>query len=127
LSITGLGWQQAFMNTNHAETAPLSLSCGAGMLAAVEPQPGTYALLFSARANGLVWIGRLGRLRLQSGFYVYIGSPLGSGGVRGRLMITFDRDFHFRAGLAIIGLPRQHGWQEETDTTCELSGQGERQ
>jgi len=43
-------------------------------LAAVEPEPGTYALVLFARTNGLVWIGRLGRLRLQSGFYVYVGS-----------------------------------------------------
>jgi len=54
-------------------------------LAAVEAETGTYALVLSARANGLVRIGRLGRLRLQFGFYVYVGSALGSGGVRGRV------------------------------------------
>jgi Uri superfamily endonuclease len=54
-------------------------------LAALEPEPGTYVLVLFARTNGLVWIGRLGRLRLQSGFYVYVGSALGSGGVRARL------------------------------------------
>ncbi len=56
------------------------------MLAVVGAEPGTYALVLSARANGFVRVGRLGRLRLQSGFYVYVGSALGSGGVRGRLM-----------------------------------------
>ena len=56
------------------------------MLAAVEPRPGTYVLVVSARANRLVRVGRLGRLRLQSGFYVYVGSAFGSGGVRVRLM-----------------------------------------
>ena len=55
------------------------------MLAAVEPQPGTYALVLSAKANGLVHVGRLGSLRLQSGFYLYVGSALGSGGIRARL------------------------------------------
>lgn len=59
-------------------------------LAAVEPEPGTYALVLFARTNGLVWIGRLGRLRLQSGFYVYVGSAHGSGGVRGRLTHHFE-------------------------------------
>lgn len=63
-------------------------------LAAVEPEPGTYALVLSLRANGLVRIGRLGRLRLQPGFYVYIGSALGSGGVRGRLMHHFEPSIH---------------------------------
>jgi Uri superfamily endonuclease len=55
------------------------------MLATVETQPGTYALVLSAKASGLVRIGRLGGLRLQSGFYVYVGSALGPGGVRARL------------------------------------------
>ncbi len=54
-------------------------------LAAVEAEPGTYALVLSARAKGLVRVGRLGRLRLRPGFYVYVGSALGSGGVRARL------------------------------------------
>ena len=55
------------------------------MLAAVEPRPGTYALVLSTRANGIVGIGRLGKLRLQPGFFVYVGSALGRGGVRARL------------------------------------------
>ena len=53
--------------------------------AAVEAEPGTYALVLSARPNRLVRVGRLGRLRLQSGFYVYVGSAHGSGGVLARL------------------------------------------
>lgn len=47
------------------------------MLAAIETQPGTYALVLSARAGGRVRIGRLGGLRVQHGFYVYVGSALG--------------------------------------------------
>jgi len=54
-------------------------------LAEVKPEPGTYALVLSSRADGLVRVGRLGVLRLQSGFYVYVGSALGPGGVRARL------------------------------------------
>jgi Uri superfamily endonuclease len=63
-----------------------SIESSPSLLAEVESEPGTYALVLSAGANGLVRIGRLGRLRLQSGFYVYVGSALGSGGVRGRLL-----------------------------------------
>jgi Uri superfamily endonuclease len=51
----------------------------------VQPRPGTYALLLSSKTDAVIRIGRLGDLRLQPGFYVYIGSALGSGGVRGRL------------------------------------------
>ena len=49
------------------------------MLAAIEAQPGTYALVLSARAGGRVRIARLGGLRVQHGFYVYVGSALGPG------------------------------------------------
>jgi Uri superfamily endonuclease len=50
-----------------------------------QPDPGTYALLISSATDQLIRIGRLGNLRLQRGFYVYVGSALGPGGVRGRL------------------------------------------
>ena len=48
-------------------------------------QPGTYVLVLSSGSNDLIQIGKLGALQLQSGFYVYIGSALGPGGVRARL------------------------------------------
>lgn len=54
-------------------------------LGAVEPRPGTYALVLSVREDGVVRIGRLGTLPLHHGFYVYVGSALGRGGVRARL------------------------------------------
>ena len=47
--------------------------------------PGTYALLISSATDQLIRIGRLGTLRLKPGYYMYVGSALGSGGVRGRL------------------------------------------
>jgi len=50
-----------------------------------QSRPGTYALLLSSATDAVVLIGRLGNLRLQPDYYVYVGSALGSGGVRGRL------------------------------------------
>ena len=47
--------------------------------------PGTYVLVLSSRSTDLIQIGKLGALQLQSGFYVYVGSALGPGGVRARL------------------------------------------
>ena len=79
-------------------------------LAAVEPEPGTYALVLSSRASGYVRVGRLGRLRLQPGFYVYVGSALGSGGVRARLA------YHLRASSRLhwhIDYLRRHAALEE--------------
>ena len=51
----------------------------------VKPEPGTYALILLSTKQGVIRIGRLGRLRLQPGFYVYVGSALGPGGVRARV------------------------------------------
>jgi hypothetical protein len=39
----------------------------------------------SSETDQLIRVGRLGNLRLQRGYYVYIGSALGPGGVHGRL------------------------------------------
>jgi len=50
-----------------------------------QARPGTYVLVLSSRSTDLIQIGRLGALQLQSGFYVYVGSALGPGGVRARL------------------------------------------
>ncbi len=47
--------------------------------------PGTYALILSSAVEGAIAIGRLGVLPLQRGFYLYIGSALGPGGLRARI------------------------------------------
>ena len=45
---------------------------------------GTYALILFCSRQGPVQIGRLGSLQLRRGFYVYVGSAFGPGGVRAR-------------------------------------------
>jgi len=47
--------------------------------------PGTYALLLCCRRPGRLRIGRRGELRARPGFYVYVGSALGPGGVGARV------------------------------------------
>lgn len=47
--------------------------------------PGTYALVLHALRAEPVCIGRLGRLEVQPGFYAYVGSALGPGGVAARV------------------------------------------
>src|SRR5208337_3227365 len=64
--------------------------------ASLEALPGTYALLLSTASDAEIRVGRLGDMRLQSGFYVYVGSALGPGGVRARV------NHHMRAS------PRHH-------------------
>jgi Uri superfamily endonuclease len=47
--------------------------------------PGTYALLMHLEDNQRIKVGHLGEFSFLPGDYVYVGSALGSGGLRGRL------------------------------------------
>lgn len=51
-----------------------------------EKRPGTYALLLRSLASGRVAVGRHGALAVRRGWYVYVGSARGPGGLRGRLL-----------------------------------------
>jgi Uri superfamily endonuclease len=51
----------------------------------IRPQPGTYALIFSARRKYRAEIGKLGSLELKPGFYIYVGSAFGPGGLKARI------------------------------------------
>jgi Uri superfamily endonuclease len=46
---------------------------------------GAYALILFCSREELVQIGKLGPLQLRRGFYVYVGSAVGPGGVRARV------------------------------------------
>jgi Uri superfamily endonuclease len=48
-------------------------------------EPGTYILILESLSKRRVPVGVLGTLDLEPGFYAYVGSALGSGGLRGRL------------------------------------------
>ena len=48
-------------------------------------EPGTYILILEASTGRRISVGALGKLALEPGFYAYVGSALGSGGLRGRL------------------------------------------
>ena len=51
----------------------------------MRPRPGTYALVLRAAQQKNVQVGRLGKLAMQPGFYVYVGSALGPGGLKARV------------------------------------------
>jgi Uri superfamily endonuclease len=55
----------------------------------IEPKSGTYALILSCASNARIHVGRLRTMQLQRGYYVYLGSALGPGGLRAR--IAHDR------------------------------------
>lgn len=48
--------------------------------------PGTYILVFRCRAARRIDVGRLGRMALRPGYYLYVGSAFGPGGLRARVM-----------------------------------------
>jgi len=47
--------------------------------------PGTYALLLQLESGANVTVGRLGTMFFPAGYYVYVGSALGPGGLAARL------------------------------------------
>ena len=46
---------------------------------------GTYLLIFRSSLERLIDIGKLGQLRVKPGFYVYVGSAFGPGGLAARV------------------------------------------
>ena len=54
--------------------------------------PGTYGLLFYRPGDGQIQVGRLGQFRFPAGFYLYVGSALGPGGLAGRLRRHLSED-----------------------------------
>ena len=48
-------------------------------------RPGTYALIMRCSSEQKVEVGKLGRLHLRPGFYVYVGSAFGPGGLKARI------------------------------------------
>jgi Uri superfamily endonuclease len=48
-------------------------------------EPGTYALLLRAEEKRSLEVGALGTMTVQPGWYVYVGSAFGPGGLRARV------------------------------------------
>ncbi len=65
---------------------------GAGTSGSMATAPGTYVLLFACRVTVCRDVGRLGRIALEPGHYLYVGSAFGPGGVRARVARHLRRD-----------------------------------
>jgi Uri superfamily endonuclease len=50
----------------------------------LDKSPGTYVLILEAQEPALIQAGRLGELDITSGWYAYVGSAFGPGGVAAR-------------------------------------------
>lgn len=51
----------------------------------IDARAGTYALVFACAAPVHLTVGRLGRVSLAPGYWIYVGSAFGPGGLRSRL------------------------------------------
>ncbi|MEQ8660208.1 MAG: DUF123 domain-containing protein [Gammaproteobacteria bacterium] len=57
-----------------------------------DARPGTYVLALVAPAAQTCMVGRLGTVTLVPGYYLYVGSAFGPGGVRARVRRHLRRD-----------------------------------
>ncbi|QCQ21167.1 GIY-YIG nuclease family protein [Desulfoglaeba alkanexedens] len=51
----------------------------------MKSKPGTYALVLRSLKSTSAQIGRWGQLRIVPGYYIYVGSAFGPGGVQARI------------------------------------------
>jgi Uri superfamily endonuclease len=58
----------------------------------MKPDPGTYALILQSDSTETIQVGRWGGLELQPGYYIYVGSAFGPGGVRARVSRHLRRE-----------------------------------
>ena len=108
--------------------------------------PGTYALVLYLRKTSEIEIGKLGSSICPPGYYIYVGSALGPGGLAGRLRrhsrstaspewqprwhIDYLRHYTKTVGLWVVELParREHDWasvlQELPGATITIPGFG---
>ena len=49
------------------------------------PSPGTYILLLQSKQNERLEVGKLGKFEISHGYYLYVGSAFGPGGVQARI------------------------------------------
>lgn len=63
----------------------------------MKPDPGTYALLLHSDSITRVQIGRWREIEILPGYYIYVGSALGPGGVQARVLrhLRTDKPKHW--------------------------------
>ena len=83
---------------------------------ALKSEPGTYALVLRCATRTSVQVGRWGRLNVRRGYYVYVGSAFGPGGVLARVSrhcrLVKSKHWHFdylRESGEIVSIWFHHG------------------
>ena len=92
----------------------------------MEKETGTYALILEARTGFKLTAGKLGQLNGAPGYYVYVGSAFGPGGVKAR--ITHHRQGapnpHWHIDYLRLQLPFNEVWytHDLRKRECEWAG-----
>jgi len=77
----------------------------------MKPYSGTYALILKAREEKRIQIGRWGSLDIQLGYYIYIGSAFGPGGVKARVSRHFrSKKPHWHIDYLSENIILQEAW-----------------
>ena len=99
----------------------------------MESIPGTYALILRNRERSTIQVGRTHEIEVEPGYYIYIGSAFGLGGVRTRVNrhcrktkpkhwhIDYLREFTAVLGAWVSYGPNrlEHIWAQ---TLCSMAG-----
>ena len=69
----------------HVDQASTLVDRDRPVVGALPDAPGTYVMILQSRTPRSLPVGRLGCVELSPGYYLYVGSAFGPGGVRARL------------------------------------------
>ncbi len=84
----------------------------------MKSKPGTYAVIYKCELNIDVQIGRWEKITVEPGYYVYVGSAFGPGGVKARVLrhCRYDKAVHWHIDyLRDTLIPMGAWYSHETD------------
>ncbi len=88
------------------------------LVALLPSRPGTYVLFLHLARDVTLTVGRLGRFRFPAGFYGYVGSARGSGGIASRVArhLRHPKPAHWHIdALRAVARPVRVWWAEGTE------------
>jgi len=87
----------------------------------IPPVPGTYLLHLKATENISLQIGRMGLFDLAVGWYIYVGSARGPGGLRARINrhMRADKPLHWHIDALTALIPVQGVWIDMSSERLE--------
>lgn len=83
--------------------------------------PGTYALILCNRTPDEQAVGALGTVKLHSGYYIYVGSAFGPGGIRSRVSrhLKASKKLHWHIDYLRRKMPIDAVWYAKTASVQE--------